>query len=101
MCRTRRSRTRRRPRRPVGGDPEGHPTAHVTVTDIEPESVTAMTAGELGSHPRALVREMDATAIDAPDGRYALAVFALSFHHLPPPTAAAVLAEAPASRTSC
>lgn len=72
---------------------EGHPTAHVTVTDIEHDSVAAMAAGELGSHPRAQVREMDATAIDAPDGHFALAVFALSFHHLPPVTAAAVLAE--------
>ncbi|MCF6387639.1 class I SAM-dependent methyltransferase [Mycobacterium sp. MBM] len=72
---------------------QAHPTAHVTVTDIEPDSVAAMAAGALGSHPRAVVRQMDATAIDAPDGRYALAVFALSFHHLPPATAAAVLAE--------
>jgi hypothetical protein len=36
---------------------------------------------------------MDATAIDAPDGFYDLAVFALSFHHLPPPLAARVFAE--------
>lgn len=72
---------------------EDHPTAHVTVTDIEADSVAAMAAGELGSHPRALVRQMDATAIDAPDGHFALAVFALSFHHLPPAAAAAVLAE--------
>jgi SAM-dependent methyltransferase len=72
---------------------DAHPTATVTVTDIEPDSVAAMAAGELGSHPRAAVREMDATAIDAPDSHFALAVFALSFHHLPPPTAAAVLAE--------
>lgn len=71
----------------------GHPTAHVTATDIEPASVTALAAGELGSHPRALVREMDATAVDAPDGHFALAVFALSFHHLPPATAAAALTE--------
>lgn len=72
---------------------QGHPTAQVTVTDIETDSVAAMAAGDLGRHPRALVREMDATAIDAPDGHFALAVFALSFHHLPPATAAAVLAE--------
>ena len=45
---------------------EMHPTAHVTVTDIEPASVAAIAAGELGAHPRAIVREMDATAIDAP-----------------------------------
>lgn len=70
-----------------------HPTAQVTVTDIEPDSVAAMTAGDLGRHPRAQVREMDATAIDAPDGHFALAVFALSFHHLAPAQAVQVLAE--------
>lgn len=72
---------------------QAHPTAQVTVTDIEPASVAAIAAGALGSHPRAVVRQMDATAIDAADGQFALAVFALSFHHLPPPTAAAALAE--------
>ncbi|MFF0458570.1 class I SAM-dependent methyltransferase [Nocardia africana] len=72
---------------------EMHPTAHVTVTDIEPASVAAIAAGDLGSHPRATVREMDATAIDSPDGSYDLAVFALSLHHLPPPQAARVFAE--------
>ncbi|GAB1816047.1 class I SAM-dependent methyltransferase [Mycobacterium sp. MUNTM1] len=70
-----------------------HPTAHVTVTDIEPTSVAAIAAGELGKHPRATVREMDATAIDAPDGHYDLAVFALSIHHLPPTPASRVFAE--------
>jgi SAM-dependent methyltransferase len=70
-----------------------HPTAHVTVTDIEPTSVAAIAAGDLGRHPRAVVREMDATAIDAPDGYYDLAVFALSLHHLPPPLAARLFAE--------
>lgn len=72
---------------------EMHLTAHVTVTDIEPTSVAAIGAGDLGRHPRAAVREMDATAIDAPDGYYDLAVFVLSFHHLPPPLAARVFAE--------
>ncbi|MGV0815358.1 class I SAM-dependent methyltransferase [Mycolicibacterium boenickei] len=72
---------------------ENHPTAQLTVTDVDPVSVAAMRAGELGSHPRAEVREMDATAIDAPDGSYDLAVFALSFHHLPPAAAAKVFAE--------
>ena len=36
---------------------------------------------------------MDATAIDAPDGYFDIAVFALSLHHLPPPVAARVFAE--------
>jgi len=72
---------------------EGHPSARVTVTDIEPASIAAMAAGDLGAHPRATVRQMDATAIDAPDGAFDLAVFALSFHHLRPAAAARVLAE--------
>jgi ubiquinone/menaquinone biosynthesis C-methylase UbiE len=72
---------------------EMHPTAHVTVTDIDPTFVAAVAAGDLGSHPRATVREMDATAIDAPDGQYDLAVFAMSLHHLPPVPAARVFGE--------
>lgn len=72
---------------------ENHPTAQVTITDIDPTFVAAVAADDLGSHPRATVREMDATAIDAPDGYYDLAVFALSLHHLPPELAARVFAE--------
>ncbi len=72
---------------------EQHPTARVTVTDIEPSSVAAIAAGDLGNHPRAIVREMDAAAIDAPDEYYDLAVFAMSFHHLPPGPASRVFAE--------
>jgi phospholipid N-methyltransferase len=72
---------------------EQHPTAHVTVSDINSESVAAMAASDLGDHPRATVRAIDATAIDAADGAFDLAVFALSFHHLPPAKAVQVLAE--------
>lgn len=72
---------------------EQHPTAHVTVSDVNPESVAAIAASDLGSHPRAAVRTIDATAIDAADGSFDLAVFALSFHHLAPAQAAQVLAE--------
>ncbi len=72
---------------------EMHPTAHVTITDVEPTSVAGIAAGDLGSHPRATVREMDATAIDAPDGYYDLAVFAMSFHHLRPGLASRAFAE--------
>ena len=32
---------------------ENHPTAQVTVTDIDPTFVAAVAAGDLGSHPRA------------------------------------------------
>ena len=69
-----------------------HPTAQVTVSDVDPESVAAM--ADIGSDPRAVVRRIDATAIDAGDGSFDLAVFALSFHHLPPTRAVRVLAEA-------
>lgn len=72
---------------------ESHPTASVTVTDVDDDSVSAIAAGELGTDPRVTVRIMDATAIDAAGGAFDLAVFALSFHHLPPTPAARVLAE--------
>lgn len=72
---------------------EQHPTATVTVSDVNPDSVAAMAASDLGGEPRAVVRVLDATGIDAPDGAFDLAVFALSFHHLPPEQAARVLAE--------
>ncbi|OMB97800.1 methyltransferase type 11 [Mycobacterium sp. NS-7484] len=71
---------------------EKHPTAQVTVTDIEPAFIASMTASDLGRHPRATIRQMDATRIDAPEGFYDLAVFALSLHHLPPELAARVFA---------
>lgn len=70
-----------------------HPTAELTVTDIEAASVAAIAAGELGEHPRATVRELDATAIDVGDRHFDLAVFAFSFHHLPPSLASRVFAE--------
>lgn len=70
-----------------------HPSAHLIVTDVDRQLVAAIEAGDLGSHPRARVREIDATAIDAPDGAFELAVFALSFHHLPPALACRVFAE--------
>lgn len=69
------------------------PDARVTVTDIDPVSVANIASGDLGSDPRAVVRRVDATDIDAPDQSYDLALFALSFHHLPPVQAARVLAE--------
>src|SRR5215211_1122111 len=63
---------------------EHHPTAEVTVSDVDPTSVANIAAGELGDHPRSTVRAIDAADIDAPDGYFDLAVFALSFHHLSP-----------------
>lgn len=70
-----------------------HSTAQITVSDVDPVSVSNIAAGDLGSHPRAVVRRIDATDIDAPDRAFDLALFALSFHHLPPVPAARVLAE--------
>ncbi len=72
---------------------EWHPSAHLTVTDVDAHSVAEMAAGPLGDHPRASVRVMDATAPDAADGEFDLAVFALSLHHLPPEAAVQVFAE--------
>lgn len=72
---------------------EEHPTARVTVSDVNPESVAAMADSDLGLNPRAEVCVIDATAIDASDESFDIAVFALSFHHLPPETAAQVIAE--------
>jgi SAM-dependent methyltransferase len=71
---------------------EQHPTARVTVTDIDATSVLNI-AGDLGSHPRAVVQVADATEIDSPEGYFDLAVMALTFHHLPPARAVQVIAE--------
>ena len=55
--------------------------------------MAAIASGDLGEHPRATVREMDATHIDAADRHFDLAVFVLSFHHLPPSLASRMIAE--------
>ncbi|MEV6274287.1 class I SAM-dependent methyltransferase [Nocardia sp. NPDC051832] len=61
-----------------------HPDAVVTASDYSPDLVATMAASDLGSHPRATVKLLDATAIDAPDQSYDLAVFTSSMHHLTP-----------------
>ncbi|QLL07795.1 class I SAM-dependent methyltransferase [Mycobacterium vicinigordonae] len=71
---------------------EKHPSVQVTITDIDPAFVATVAAGDLGANPRATVRQMDATEIDAQEGDYDLAVFALSLHHLPPEQASRVFA---------
>ncbi|BBX61657.1 hypothetical protein MSAS_08310 [Mycobacterium saskatchewanense] len=73
---------------------EQHPTATVTVSDVDPTSVANIAGGELGDHPRARAQVIDATAIDAADNSYDLVVFALAFHHLPPAVACRAIAEA-------
>jgi SAM-dependent methyltransferase len=70
-----------------------HPSARVTVTDVDADSVARIAASDLGTHPRAEVRQMDATAIDAADGSYDLVLFALSLHQLRPAQAVRVFAE--------
>jgi ubiquinone/menaquinone biosynthesis C-methylase UbiE len=73
---------------------ELHPTATVTVSDLDPTSVANIAASELGGHPRVRTQVVDATAIDADDNSYDLVVFAQAFHHLPPATAYRAIAEA-------
>lgn len=73
---------------------ELHPTATVTVSDLDPTSVANIAATELGAHPRVRTEVIDATAIDAGDECYDLVVFARAFHHLPPEIAWRAIAEA-------
>lgn len=73
---------------------ELHPTATVTISDLDPTSVANIAAGELGSNPRVRTQVVDATRIDAEDDSYDLVVFALAFHHLPPSVGAQAIAEA-------
>jgi SAM-dependent methyltransferase len=71
-----------------------HPTATVTVSDLDPTSVANIAKGELGVHPRVRTQVVDATAIAADDDAYDLVVFAQAFHHLPPAIAVRAIAEA-------
>jgi ubiquinone/menaquinone biosynthesis C-methylase UbiE len=73
---------------------ELHPTATVTISDLDPTSVGNIAAGELGDHRRVRTQVVDATAIDADDDSYDLVVFAQAFHHLPPAIAYRAIAEA-------
>jgi len=71
-----------------------HPTARLTITDLDPTSVARVAAGPIGQNPRATTKVVDATAIDEPDHSFDLVVFANSFHHLPPRVAVSAIAEA-------
>lgn len=73
---------------------ELHPTATVTVSDLDPTSVANIASSDLGAHPRVRTQVVDATAIAADDNSYDLVVFAQAFHHLPPATAVRAIAEA-------
>lgn len=71
-----------------------HPTATVTISDLDPTLVAQIAASDLGVHPRVRTQVVDATAIDAADDSYDLVVLAQAFHHLPPATAVRAIAEA-------
>ncbi|MFL6085628.1 MAG: class I SAM-dependent methyltransferase [Mycobacterium sp.] len=73
---------------------ELHPTAAVTVSDLDATSVATIAAGDLGAHPRVCTQVVDASAIGADDDSYDLVVFAAAFHHLPPAAAVRAIAEA-------
>ncbi|NTY61934.1 class I SAM-dependent methyltransferase [Mycolicibacterium sphagni] len=73
---------------------ELHPTATVTISDLDPTSVATIAAGDLGAHSRVRTKVVDASAIDADDGSYDLVVFAAAFHHLAPSVAVRAIAEA-------
>lgn len=60
------------------------PTARVTVSDLGEDFVAAMEGSDLAHHPRADIRRIDATSIDADDNTWDVAIFAFALHHLPP-----------------
>jgi SAM-dependent methyltransferase len=70
-----------------------HPTARITVSDVNPRVVEEFGSGPLGRHPRVTTAVLDATDVDAPDGAWDLAVCATTVHHLPPAGVAALLRE--------
>ncbi|OBJ10902.1 class I SAM-dependent methyltransferase [Mycobacterium sp. 1465703.0] len=71
-----------------------HPTAELTISDLDPHSVSSVANGPLGHHSRVRTKVVDATNIDDPDDSYDLVVFANAFYHLPPPVAAKAIANA-------
>lgn len=73
---------------------ELHPSATMTISDLDPTSVANIADSALGADPRVQTQVVDATAIDAEDDSYDLVVFAQAFHHLPPATAFRAIAEA-------
>lgn len=71
-----------------------HPTAELTVSDLDPHSVHKLATGPLGRDPRVTTKVVDATNISDPENSYDLVVFAYSFHHLPPSVAVKAIADA-------
>lgn len=70
-----------------------HPSAEVTVSDLDPTSVRKIGEGPLGTHPRVNTKVIDAASIDAEEASFDLVVFAVALHHLPPPVTARAIAE--------
>ncbi|WP_437089502.1 class I SAM-dependent methyltransferase [Streptomyces sp. enrichment culture] len=70
-----------------------HPTARVTVSDVDPDVVERIRRGPVGAHPRVTPAVLDATRIDAPDGAFDVAVLTMTLHHLPAPGVVALLEE--------
>ncbi|MFD5558937.1 class I SAM-dependent methyltransferase [Streptomyces sp. NPDC127068] len=70
-----------------------HPRAHVTFSDLSPDSVRAFRSGPLADHPRVASQILDATEMDVPEGSWDVAVFAMSLHHLQPAQVRMVLSE--------
>lgn len=66
----------------------------VTITDADPSAVEYMAAGDLGNHPRVTFGVEGASAINAHDKEFDMAVFALRFHYLSRNVAAALISEA-------
>jgi SAM-dependent methyltransferase len=71
-----------------------HPTAELTVSDLDPHSVGNLASGPLGRNPRVTTKVVDATDIGDPEKHYDLVVCAYFFHHLPPSLAVKAIAEA-------
>jgi len=68
---------------------ELHPTATVTISDLDPTSVGNIAAGDLGDHRRVRTPVVDATAIDADDDAttWSFSLRRFTICRPPPPTA--------------
>ncbi|MDO3340095.1 class I SAM-dependent methyltransferase [Mycobacteroides abscessus subsp. abscessus] len=71
-----------------------HPSATVTVSDVDPVSVRNIATGPLCEEGRVTPKVIDARSIREPDGSYDLVILAGAFHHLPPAVACEAIAEA-------
>ncbi len=70
-----------------------HPTARLTVSSPDPELVGEWADGVLGDQPRAHLRTLDPTAINAANDEFDLAFLAFGLHHLSAVAGARFIAE--------